>query len=855
MDVIKLFVPGVGGATAEEMLEGRPTQIAGDDRAGFYVGPSDPSTEVYEWGRLTSGPTTSAGWWFLLPFSLLNVAGWMLPTGRSMSTEQGRVWTPGDERATPGKSMLWWSRLILVIGGGLLTALYVVWICTTFVGLSLACGDASVAVECADRGPLKMLLLFAERPATGTIEVDPIWQLAVGLSAGLIVWFGLVWYVQRSHTLEWFERDGARRAAAVVCREKGADESRLERNTTLDDARFWYRWGEYRRLWRWHLFVSAVAFGAVAGIAYAVLDPGEGDHEWAGAMALCAVVLISGYSLVSDSERSPDSGEQRPARPPAFTVLWGAGYAVTAFAVATAVVITAPGFFTEAERPVSALLLGVIAISAGFVGLAVLLFFAQVARARRGGALLQMLMPLFAAGFAVMVAGGGLGSIYVLSGRWLLGADSFGDLDADTTFPEILLLAVVAAAIVWFVLYLRRPLPRSRIVEQYFPQHRVKERRMEFLAPEAIAPGLDRRQWRWVRRIRRMRRASEAGRSAHLILALVVVFAFGVQAIDYFTAGRPITDTISAPLFGLGFFSWLHPWAAVVIVAYVFPGIWVMRRAFRDRSQRRTVAKVWDVIGFWPRRFHPFGAPSYAERAVPEVRERIKLHLREGRAVALLSHSQGTVIAYSALQGIAGETKPIAGCGTTTLADLRDEVSPKAPEPEQYQAYVGALRTGEPSRRRRTRRGVEAPRDIDLLRVALVTYGSPLSQLYGQSFPSHFGVEGSFRSLRDSLGKVDGEPGWRNFYRPTDYIGKQVFVAPGGLLMTRGRFVSSGSEPESCPVPGGLGAHPDTYVCEAGQPLFPPRSHSNYEDEAVLAEWIERVARALSKRRRRPRGA
>ncbi|MDP2623441.1 MAG: hypothetical protein Q8Q29_06565, partial [Actinomycetota bacterium] len=60
MNVIKLFVPGVGGATAEEMIRGRPTQIAGDERAGFFVGEADGSSEVYEWGRLTSGPTTSA---------------------------------------------------------------------------------------------------------------------------------------------------------------------------------------------------------------------------------------------------------------------------------------------------------------------------------------------------------------------------------------------------------------------------------------------------------------------------------------------------------------------------------------------------------------------------------------------------------------------------------------------------------------------------------------------------------------------------------------------------------------------------------------------------------------------------
>jgi len=854
MNVVKLFVPGVGGATAEEMIRGRPTQIAGDERAGFFVGEADGSSEVYEWGRLTSGPTTSAAWWVLLPFSLFNVAGWMLPEGRTTDTGHGVSWEEGPEREKPAASLLWWARLIIVLGGGLLTALYLVWISTTLVGLALACGDAGAAAECADRGPLKLLLLFAEEPSEGVFVVEPVWQLAVGVTAALLAWFALLWYVQRSHTLEWFERDSARRAAAAVCRETGTDQSRLERNTRLDDARFWYRWSEYRRLWRWHLSVSAVTIGAVAGLCYLALDPGGGPHPWVWSVAMPAVVLVAGFALVSDAERSPASGEQRPTRAPAWTLLWGMLYAAVAFAVAAAIVRLDPGFFAGAETPVSALLVAVIALSIVMSVLALVLLGLQLVRAAAAkGARSRMLMPLFAAAFAVMVAGGGLGSIYVLAGRALLGRERFGELGADTTFPEILLLAVTLAAIAWLVGYLTRKMPRSRIVEQYFPEHDVEARRLEFLAPEKTAPTLDRRRWRWVKAVRRKRRSSEAGRHGHSILALVVVFAFVVQVTDYLIANRPITDTVSKPLFGIGFFDALHPWAAGIIVAYVFPGIWVMRRAVRDRAQRRTVAKVWDVIGFWPRRFHPFAAPSYAERAVPEVRERVKLHLREGNAVALLSHSQGTVIAYAVLQGIAGETRAISGCDDTTLAELREEVPADTPEPAQYEAYVRSLRVEEGTKesRPRRRKKPEMPREIDLSRVALVTYGSPLSQLYGPNFPAHFGVEGSFRSLRDQLSRVGAQPGWRNFYRPTDFIGKKVFVAPGGLLMENGEVFSSGEEAERCPVPRGGPPDPDTYVCEAAEPLFPPRAHSNYEDEPVVMDWIDAVSRALSKRRRR----
>lgn len=105
-----LEIRGVGGATAGEILGGDVTQTAGDELAGFYR-PDDPQTrptEAYEWGKLTSGSRTSALWWILFPFTLINVAGWLF---RPTATELGR----SDE---PRRSFLWFSRLVIV-GGGL----------------------------------------------------------------------------------------------------------------------------------------------------------------------------------------------------------------------------------------------------------------------------------------------------------------------------------------------------------------------------------------------------------------------------------------------------------------------------------------------------------------------------------------------------------------------------------------------------------------------------------------------------------------------------------------------------------------------------------------------------------------
>lgn len=83
--VTELRVHGVGGATPEEVLDVPHTRlVAGNAEAGFFrpaewIGQSGPprNLEAYSWGGITSRSRTRALWLFLLPFALLNVAGWM----------------------------------------------------------------------------------------------------------------------------------------------------------------------------------------------------------------------------------------------------------------------------------------------------------------------------------------------------------------------------------------------------------------------------------------------------------------------------------------------------------------------------------------------------------------------------------------------------------------------------------------------------------------------------------------------------------------------------------------------------------------------------------------------------------
>jgi hypothetical protein len=84
--VTEIRVHGVGGTSPMAML-GRSdlVQVSGDDISGFYrsaSGDSGRTIEAYSWGGLTASSASRALWVLLLPFSLVNIAGWMIEPSR-----------------------------------------------------------------------------------------------------------------------------------------------------------------------------------------------------------------------------------------------------------------------------------------------------------------------------------------------------------------------------------------------------------------------------------------------------------------------------------------------------------------------------------------------------------------------------------------------------------------------------------------------------------------------------------------------------------------------------------------------------------------------------------------------------
>jgi pimeloyl-ACP methyl ester carboxylesterase len=127
---------------------------------------------------------------------------------------------------------------------------------------------------------------------------------------------------------------------------------------------------------------------------------------------------------------------------------------------------------------------------------------------------------------------------------------------------------------------------------------------------------------------------------------------------------------------------------------------------------RRVVGILWDVGSFWPRAAHPLAPPSYGERAVPDLVERVtELTATTGSRVVLSGHSQGSVLAAAAVM------------------QLPHEVAE---------------------------------------RVDLVTHGSPLRRLYARHFPAYID-RAVLLSVADAVGDR-----WKNFYRDTDPIGSWV---------------------------------------------------------------------------------
>jgi hypothetical protein len=216
--------------------------------------------------------------------------------------------------------------------------------------------------------------------------------------------------------------------------------------------------------------------------------------------------------------------------------------------------------------------------------------------------------------------------------------------------------------------------------------------------------------------------------------------------------------------------------------AYAVPVISLLLVQFvrkRNPGARTFASAMWDLFTFMPRRFSPFAVGPDPERSVPELQGRILDHTVDSptpRPLVLGVHGQASVLAFAALSPMTAE---------------------------------------------------------QVKRIALVTYGCPISTIYGQFLPAYFGPD-QIALLRDKLVvSEDGLVGWRNFYRRTDPIGGPVFAET-----TTPENDTELADPFPGPVVD-VARDPPAWVRVSG--------HQHYTDEPKVREWLKRARTLLDR--------
>lgn len=220
---------------------------------------NDPSVESYDWGDLTSGTGSKPFWVFLLPFTLINLAGWMHPP---------------ESRTAP-----WVTRSIrglVHLLSALLTAIYVL----TF---------GIILVDIAG-------YQWARRLAEPAQEI--VWQQKAGVGLGLLALLGvvgaLVYTAGASQTQ--FEQQSM---SPLQDMDRSADEP-WKAGERLALQNFFFHPLAARRRFRAHLLLAVVCWLMVAGLAaYRVFVEPDTDYTPLGLHDLLSVASGVAYLSVA----------------------------------------------------------------------------------------------------------------------------------------------------------------------------------------------------------------------------------------------------------------------------------------------------------------------------------------------------------------------------------------------------------------------------------------------------------------------------------------------------------------------------------------------------------------------------
>lgn len=786
--VTELRVHGVGGATPADILGiPDPELVAGDRIAGFYRGVRIAGREVeaYSWGGLTSRRATRALWLPLLPFALANLAGWMLrgrhPLPRGLLrlfslalTVTYVAWTAvlvldltayqcgGQAACRRGR---WWlapfgNHLVapdptrrLALGALLpLASLALLWLAARtsrdrYEGYRpMVPPAAGAAPPTATAGPAAATpaATDAGSPAnpSAQVEAGPPAATAVQVEAGAGIGAGPA---------------GAQARASA----RATDAARAR---GLGEPHFWDGQAFAGTLTHLHLSAALAMLTVIVASAALALD-GRADRPMPPLPhALLWAALAAALLLLAAAATATLAGPNATPRPLVWFQSSRPWLALAVLALAGTVMWAWPpaGFSAHplpqelpALRPLNNAifiaglappLLAALCMAAAFL----------VARGRRRqpdgqrfrgswlvpATLAHAVLDALFAGAAIRVASllghaqpGGYGPPAVLADRPAGAVLVYRPVYGAFAFwlLALPLASLVATAAGWYLLGWRPH--RERLLaevaaDRYLPAVQDPDGGPGGLADAdlaAIPPGLLRSALSgplrdgWLRRTARWWSWSSLVDGLDRIL--VAMLGVGIAVTAVYLIGFLVTGR--EPALFLQRLQWLVTFSTVTLGWLPLAGLALFFYAFRDPLWRRRVGVLWDVATFWPRGFHPLAPPCYAERAVPELQQRITWLAAGDRRVILSAHSQGTALALAALVQL------------------------------------------DPDVRRR---------------VAFVSYGCPLARLYRRAFPAFMG-EGCLAALWRDLNTppLDGITRWKNFWRRTDLVGGPVFCGEDQL--------------------------------------------------------------------------
>ena len=758
----ELRVHGVSATAPESMLQHpHACRVAGYEQAGFYrrVWEAEPVSadtaerrlEAYSWGGLTSGDNKRALWLLLLPFMLLNVAFFMAPWRRPPAPAQEIA---ADRRLDRFSASV--QRLFALSFTGTLV-LAVVSVAMDLVGWQCGAGLGGDRVCAGGASWLSWLGWgWLDRPGR---------QLAVTALLPVLV-IVLLWWLARA-TWANLER--------VEVKQLDGAHPRLE--TPLEDRAMWNGRAAVRRLRSLHI-AAGLAVTGVFVVAPLLPDPARGfgaifdGAAWDSVAAaigtvvlLLLLVVLAGVAVVTgwpgtgrrERPKGGQDGEKQQAAQARRERWTGDGYRALPWVVLGLTVAGGLAAWiapAAQDRPSGGLpwLVGVVhGLFVAQVVLVLLLLVACVLLRRRAarpdreasavGATVDgapegdlEVRPAWR-GFAMVgiavlgwLIAGGFSAGLVLRVAQILGTPVVSGQPTTAPVPLVVptaffwvavaglavgVIALVLTGITW--LRLNRPSADmlDRVRRSYPDTDTDPDRRTAVARPWTQAQGLG--------------REAQQAFGIFLLLTAAVVLA-GVAG--FLTIGTGLVTGAS----------FLVAIANLALSGFVLALLWVGRQAYRNPTTRRTVGIAWDLGTFWPRAVHPLAPPCYAERAIPDLMQRLDLYASQPDGKALLScHSQGSVL------------------GAAVLLQIETPLS---------------------------------------ARTSFLSYGSPLARLYGRFFPAYFSPA-AFARLGGFLTagpRPDDRTGWRwrNLYRLSDPIGGAVLHEYDGKFEPRSRAQADG---------------------------------------------------------------